>query len=576
MKFPSDAKVNITLRDQNQEAAAFLAREFGFSNVTSRVLAARGIIEPQSVRQFLAPSLKEGLISPYQMVDLAKACELIEKSLNHDQKIAIALDYDVDGLSAGAILYNFLKQAGGNVYGFVPDRFSEGYGLNKRIVEEAQSLGCNLLVCVDFGTHNREELDLCRKLNIKTIVIDHHQLGDSAHPKADAFLNPCREDCGFAGRLMSAAGLVWYLLLGLKDSVARARGIDPKNFLDLAALGTVCDMVPLIGINRVIARRGLELLANSERVGIKALIKAAGLSRNLKSSDLSFVLGPRINAAGRINNASNVFELLTTVDSERASLIARSLNDLNSERQKIEAKSRDHALVAAQKLISADVDGCRRSLVICDDGYHIGVIGIIAQRLVEHFYLPSAVIGFDHDGSLKGSVRGVQGFSVIKALSQAKDHLIKYGGHESAGGFSLKVEELEAFQKSFEQAARDQLGGTKAEIKIEADTEVKLSEIDELVVKEFEKFSPFGIGNPAPCLFSKRARVIELKTLKDLHLKVKLSDGSHKITALLWGKTEHPELKVGNIVDFAFRADCSYFGGIPEVQANLQAVRKTL
>ncbi|MCB0354570.1 MAG: hypothetical protein KDD64_13635, partial [Bdellovibrionales bacterium] len=361
---------SIRLRDQVEPRSEEIGREFGLSPLTARILAARGFEPSVELKNFLEPSLREGLPHPAALKGLKEACEVVREVAESGGTIAIACDFDVDGLSGGSLLYSFLRECKIRSRVFVPDRFEEGYGLNERIVREAKANGHSLLVTVDYGTTSTKELSLARELGLKTIVIDHHHVQEA--PVCDVFINPKQEGCGFAGETLCAVGLVWYFTLGLKRVLSGIDSVDPKTFLDLACLGTICDMVPLNGPNRVIAKRGLELLAQSTRPGLVALRNVIGAHSKLSCSHVSFGIGPRLNAAGRLVSGELVVELLTTEDSKKAEKIAKRLDKLNKERQTIEEQVKEGAV---QKL--EERGELPSGIVVWDREFHTGVIGIV-------------------------------------------------------------------------------------------------------------------------------------------------------------------------------------------------------
>lgn len=557
----------IKIKKQNAAEAKKIAEALKISEVASRVLAARGFTVGADLDTFMNPTLKDGLPEPQKLKNLDKACELIHQVLSEKKGIAICCDFDVDGLSGGAQVHHFFTSIGAKSQVFVPDRFEDGYGLNEGMVQTIAKEKFGLLLTVDYGTTNVKELNLARKLGLKTIVVDHHHVGDIKTP-ADVFINPNQKGCGFAKKVLSAAGLAWYLIAGLKKCLPEASKIDPKSYLDLACLGTICDMVPLIGANRVIAKRGLELLGQTTRPGLMALKNVSGVRDRVTCSDVGFGMGPRLNAAGRMVHGNVVIELLTTSDSNVSTKLAQRLNKLNVERQDTEARVKESALDQIRQRGHLPA-----GLVVWDKDFHTGVVGIVAQRIVENFYRPTVVLGVDTDGVYKGSVRGIKGFNVVEALTAVGEHLIKYGGHEGAGGLSVEEGRLDDFAEAFirECEARLQnLSGPSAE----ADTEVSLVEMDLKLVEEFQKFAPFGMGNPNPQLLVKNLRVLDIKVLKDTHLKVTLTDGKRFISGLMWRQTTHPALVAGAHVNIVCRPDSSTFNGRTELVANLQAIEK--
>jgi single-stranded-DNA-specific exonuclease len=555
----------IRLRAQHAEKAEAIAAGYGLNLVTGRVLAARGFEPDETLKHFINPSLKESLPEPTTLKNIGAACELIKNTIAAGGSVAICCDFDVDGLSGGSQVHHFFRSIGVTSKVFVPDRFEDGYGLNEEMIRDIAAQGFALVVTIDYGTTNKKELTVARELGLKTIVVDHHHVVEN--PPADVFINPHQAGCGFAGKILCAAGLAWYLIVALRRVLPQASGVDVRRYLDLACLGTICDMVPLIGANRTIAKRGLEQLGHTERVGLRALMNVMGVKGQVGCSDVSFGLGPRLNAAGRMVHGDLVIELLTTDDSRQADTIAQRLNKLNLERQETENEVKEIALRMIRSL-----DALPSALVVWEPDFHTGVIGIVAQRLVETFYRPAAVMGIDKDGIYKGSVRGIKGLSVVEALGAVKSHLLKFGGHDGAGGFSVAIEKVEDFAAAFDAECARRLRKIETQPFVDGDTEVTLSEVDLRLVDELEKFAPFGMGNPSPVLVARGVRVHDIRILKETHLKAILTDGKRQVSAVMWRQTGHPALVVGNKVDVAFRPDSNTFNGNTEVQAHLQAV----
>lgn len=558
----------IELRPQALEEAQRICEKHNINSVTARILAARGFTAGNKLQNFLEPTLAQGLPDPIDLKNLFAAASLIREHLKKGEAIALCCDFDVDGLSGGAIVTDFLRNLGARVEVFVPDRFKEGYGLNNRMLDDAISRDCKLLIAVDYGTSNHNEILKAKSLGLKTIIIDHHHISGPI-PEADIFINPQQDGCGFADKSLCAAGLAWYLLVALRKVMPEeSQAIDVRDYLELACLGTICDMVPLQGANRVIAKRGLEKLSISTRAGIIALKDVARIFGQLKGNHIGFGLGPRINAAGRMLSGNLVIDLLTTKDSKKALDIAKKLDELNQARQDIETKIKTKAIDKVNQ--SKDLP---YGIVVWDAKFHTGVIGIVAQRLSEAFYRPSAVCGADGD-VFKGSVRGIKGLSVVEALGKVGHLLIKYGGHEGAGGFSIEEKNLEEFKLAFDQACKELMQNISNSPVVKADTEVSLSDLNEEVVNELNSFSPFGIANPAPQLLIENLEVHEIKVLKNQHMKIILKDSNNKINGLLWQETEHPALYKGSRVRIICRPEVNSYFGNRSLQLNIQAVEE--
>ncbi len=556
----------IRLKLQNPSLGQAIKESLNIHPVASRVLAARGFKPDETLKNFITPSLKDGIPSPDGIKNLQQAADLLIFDLKSSNKVAICSDFDVDGLSSAALVSSFFKHINLDHIALVPDRFTEGYGLNKNMIQQAKDAGCSTVLTIDYGTKNSDELAFAQQMGLKTIVVDHHHVGDSA-PSCDAFVNPAQPGCGFAGGTLCAAGLSWYLIVAMKQRLGVSAQVDPKLYLDFAALGTICDMVPLTGVNRVIAKRGLELLTKTQRVGLVALKNIAGINGPVNCSDVSFGLGPRINAAGRMVHGSLVLELLTTTENSKAQQIAKRLNTLNAERQEMESKIKEAALAQIQSLPALPP-----ALVVWNKDFHTGVLGIVAQRLVETYYRPSAVMGSDGEGVLKGSVRGVKGISVVDLLERSSHTLIKYGGHVGAGGFAVLESRAEEFKAAFTAASLEATAGQELFPSVEADTEAHIQELDLSLIRDLQKFAPFGMGNSSPILLAKGLSVAEVRELKGPHLKAILTDGTHFINAVLWRTKTHPALFKGSKINAALKLELNNYRGVSEIVANLQAV----
>ena len=556
----------IKLKEQDLEFAKEIEIKLKLSSISSRVLSARKFTDIEKIRNYINPKLSQ-LPHIDNIKCLKDACLLIKKFIDDNKKLAICCDFDVDGLTGGSQLYELLLSLGANIIIIVPDRFKDGYGLSKNIVKKVIDNGTNLLICIDFGTRNILEIDEIKKCGISSIIVDHHEVGEDI-PDADVFVNPKQKGCGFENGNLSASGLTWYLIAGLKSYCQY--NFDPKDYLELAALGTICDMVPLTGANRIIAKYGLEIISKSKRIGCKAIIDAIGLKREIRCSDVSFLIGPRINAAGRIANADVVYTLFSTKDQKIAQKIAQKLNNLNNERQLEEENVKNLALGIIKK--SGFIP---HGIVLWDKDFHTGVIGIVAQRMIENFYRPAAIIGYDSEGIYKGSVRGIPGISVVELLESLSKYLIKYGGHVGAGGFSIKEENLESFAEDFNSECEKKFIDISLNPVITVDTEAKIDELHFSVLDEFAKFSPFGIGNASPVILLREVTVSEVHSIKDAHLKAVITDGQNYINAILWRTPYHPFIYKGNRINLAIKLDRNTFQGTNCLQGIIQAVEES-
>jgi len=580
---PARVPARVLLRKEDcRKEAQQIASRFNLSLLPALVLAAREITDENDVKNFLVPTLKEGLPNPSTMKNLTRAARRILEAIHANEKIAVFSDFDVDGISSAAQLVPFLAELGADVIHYAPNRFTEGYGLSKAAVEKLADAGVKLLITVDCGVTNHEAIEFANKKKLFTLVVDHHQLhGESP---ADILVDPAQEDCAFHSYKLCAAGIVWFLLVEIRRELqaARAKGEqllppersipDPKTYLDLAALGTVCDMVPLVGPNRIIAAKGIELIERTSRIGLTALKGVAKLSGRVNAGGISFGLGPRINAAGRLADAGVAFELLTTKNELRAQELAQGIDRLNAERRDIEEQV---------KLRSLEIlgDSCKdfHALAVFDPKFHAGVIGIVAQRLVEIFYKPSAVmapgemlVGRKSVPVVKGSVRSVGGFHVAEALKTLGSLLISHGGHSEAGGFSIEEQNITEFRHAFSECAKSALAQEARGRSLYADAEIKFDLIDFKGVEQLEKLQPFGIGNPGAVFVTRGVAVESVSVVGEKHLKAKLNDGRFSLTALCWNFEGHACLRKGERIDIAYTPEFNSYQGVTSVQLNVK------
>ena len=560
----------IILRDKKSEVAKKIRDKFNLSEITSNILASRGFNDDTEISHFINPTFKSGLPNPSLIKDMDKALNLLVEAIKNNDNVAICCDFDVDGLTSSSQMQNFLSSLNIKSKIYVPDRFSEGYGLNERMIDDAKKDGAALLLSLDYGTTNQKQVMYAKDNGLKVLIVDHHHVGQN-DPNSDSFINPKQEGCGFTEYELCTAGLVWYLIIALKkrlEEIGFKNLKDPKEFIDLAAIGTICDMVPLVGPNRVIAKKGLEFLNDTKRVGLIALKNSIGINKKVTSYDVSFSIGPRLNAAGRMDSGEIVTELLTTNDEKRAKRIAERLEKLNSQRQKIEEQVKKEAIKQVEKL-----DYIPSGICVYHPNFHTGIIGIVAQRLVETYYKPSIVLGLDGDGIYKGSMRGIENFSVIECLEALSPYLEKFGGHTMAGGLSIRRESIKVFASEFNKYCEKKFKYIDSTCKVTADIELTIEDLTKNVIDELNLFSPYGSANPAPILLCKNLEVKKVYILKNAHLKVVFSDESNKmLTGMLWRQIEHPFLKEGRKVNLAFKPTVSNYFGIEEIQANIVAV----
>ncbi len=506
-----------------------LARSCGCHPIVAGILINRAITDPKEATDFLNPSLAN-LRSPFLMKNMAEAVERIVTAVEKEEKILIFGDYDVDGVTGTTLLLEFLLTMGADVSFYLPDRFREGYGLNRDyILQGAVPDNVRLLITVDCGISSVEAVRAANDHNIDVIVTDHHEIPEVL-PDAFAILNPKQADCSFPFRMFAGVGVVFCLVLALRKHL-RDKGFwinrsEPnlKNVCDLVALGTVADIVPILEENRILVQAGLEILTSRIRPGLNALQEVSGLSNvDLNTWDIAFKLAPRINAAGRLVKANVGVELLTAPDRGAALPVARFLNETNSRRQRIEKDTLDEAI----RLIDSNPDLLRqRSLVLCGEGWNEGVIGIVASKLVGRYYRPVVLISVKN-GTGKGSARSISGFNLYEGLKECAEYLDRFGGHKAAAGLSLPSENISDFAGRFERVVCTNTTEQDFIPKIEIDRMVRFDEIDTDLMNQIERLAPFGTGNPEPFFAAEDVRIIESSVVGGSHVRMNLQQGNH-------------------------------------------------
>lgn len=553
--------------DAEHRAAEALVQQSHLPLTLCMLLAKRGV-EANAIDGFLAPSLRDLLPDPLMLRDMKKAAERLISALTVHQKIAIFADYDVDGGASAALLLIWLREMGHQATLYIPDRIDEGYGPN---VEAMQALAAahDLIICVDCGTLSHEPIAAARAADV--VVLDHH-LGAETLPSALAVVNPNRQDEDGALSHLCAAGVVFLLLVETNRQLRALgqTGPDLMGFLDLVALATVADVAPLIGVNRAFVRQGLKVMARRERLGLRVLADCARLDTAPSAYSLGFVLGPRINAGGRIGQADLGARLLATTDPHEAQALAQRLEVLNNERREIEAAVRVQALAQAQ---ARGLDG---PLVwAADDGWHPGVVGIVAARLKEATHRPAVVIGFDGDQG-KGSARSVAGVDLGAAVQRlALEGLLqKGGGHKMAAGLSLSRDQLEAAMARLAELLGRQGAGQAGPQDLNIDSLLMPSAATAGLIEQIESAGPFGASASAP-RFAFSAQAVSGRRIGENHLRLNFSDGlGPKLDAIAFGVMEGPLAALENAgaarYHLAGRLELNHFGGRTKVQLRLE------
>jgi single-stranded-DNA-specific exonuclease len=552
----------------DEDAVRDLAIALTLPEIVCRLLLIRGYVGAEDAKTFLRPKL-DRLHDPLQFLSMDKAVERLARAVRDEELVFIHGDYDVDGISSTTLLTRAIRGLGGKATPFIPRRIEDGYDLSDAGVDAAMAAGAKVVVTCDCGTSAVAPVARLCRAGVDVIVTDHHLPG-GALPDCLSVLNPKRSGCGYPDKDLAAVGVAFKLALAL----ARALGKN-ENFiwgmLDLVALATVADVAPLRGENRVFVRYGLKMLADTHNIGMRALIRASGLAgRQLTAGRIGFILAPRLNAAGRLGHAIRGVELLLSEDEHQANVIARELEELNNKRQEL-----DHATLeqAREKVLQMDLDSTF-GIVLADDAWHPGVIGIVASRLVEEFGRPAVLIALSGDQG-KGSGRSISKFDLHGALGQSRDLLLRYGGHRAAAGVTIARDKVDDFAARFNDVARSLLTPEDLVPEIRVDLEVSIDGINERLESLFRHFEPFGIGNPSPVLLARNVTLSSPPRLvgKD-GLRLVLDTGTGSLEALGWGFASRAgEFQAGSKVDVAFRLERDEYRGESYLQARIADVR---
>jgi len=504
-----------------------LTGSLNISPILARILASRGF-SIKGAEEFLNPSLKN-LTPPDNLPDMEKATERIARAIKNKEAIMVHGDYDVDGLTSVAILVRNLNRLGADkVIPYIPSRFNEGYGLSKQAVEQAKKEGASLIITVDCGITAVEEAKLAKNQGIDLIITDHHEPPKEL-PSAIAIVDPKRLS---NPNELAGVGVAFKLLQGLYERLNV--GIKPLLWdLDLVALGTIADQVPLLGENRILASFGIKTLEKTLKVGLKALKRTAGVGERITSYDILFMLGPRLNAAGRLAHAKKALRLLLTKDADEAMELAQELDRNNRERQKIEEEIFEEAKEMALS------QGDDYVFVLAKDGWHEGVIGIVASKIVEEFYRPTFLIALDGDHG-KGSGRSIPHFDLFRALLSTEEYLETYGGHKMAAGLTIRKENLELFSVAINKHGKEVLSEDDLIPSLKIDTKISIGELKEELLDEINRLAPFGVGNPTPLFYVEDVGVVgNTRMVGNGHLRFILRDETGYASAIFFGGGEH-------------------------------------
>ncbi len=555
----------------NRDEVLDFSKKYNLPLVMSVVFLNRGINTEEKLRAYLQKSL-DVIHNPMQLPDMEEACQRIKTAIENGEKITIYGDYDADGVTATSILYLFLEEAGAVVDYYIPDRFDEGYGMNIRAVNRISKTGTKLIITVDCGITSVGEVALAKAQGMEVIITDHH----TCHEKLPEtmVINPKRADSEYPFESLAGVGVALKLVLGLGMMMGKKSGDIFNKYAEIAAIGTIADIVPLTDENRVIADRGLKALKNTQNYGIGALMELAGVNReNLTSTSVAFGISPRINAAGRMETAKKAVELILAKNREEGYKRALELDNLNRTRQNTERDIFNEALAK----LDADVNfSKKRVIVVSGEGWHHGVIGIVAAKISEKFYKPCIMLSTEN-GLATGSARSTPELNIFDAIESCEELLTKFGGHAQAAGLSLAEADIPEFEKRINKYAEKILGEEEPTRKIDIDCRISAKDICIECVMALERLEPYGTENERPIFSLTGARVAGCDRIgaDGKHLRLKLTSEGKFINCVGFGMGEYAEaIKDGDTVSVAFTMEINDFRGTKSVQLMLKDVKK--
>ncbi|MCP4633752.1 MAG: single-stranded-DNA-specific exonuclease RecJ [candidate division Zixibacteria bacterium] len=556
--------------DEDPELALKIASELDIPRVICNILVKRGIGSHEEAERFLNPKMDE-LCDPYIFDDMDRGVERIIEALRNREKLMIYGDYDVDGITATSLMFLVLNKLGADVSYFLPNRLGEGYGISEDGLNEAKRRGVTLIISVDCGITAIEEVKLASSMGIECIITDHHEPGQEI-PQAVAVINPKRGGEDSIGVELSGVGLAYKFATAIYKRLNQDTA-DLNEHLDLVALGTAADIVPLVNENRILTKFGIKQVSRTPKPGLKALIFVSGLmGQEISTGQVVFILAPRINAVGRLGDAEMAIKLLATKDEQQANKIARRLNEENKKRKQIDEKTLHEALDMIKEVVDLEKD---KAIVLAGPKWHQGVIGIVASRLVEKFHRPTIMISIDGKEG-KGSARSIPNFHLYEALRQCEDTLIRFGGHKYAAGLSIADDRITEFRERFTKVANDILTEEDLHPRIYIDSEIDLESIDMNLINVLDMFSPFGPQNMKPVFIS---RNLELHgnpyIVGNNHLKMKVQQGNKVVDCIGFGlgRFLNQLLQRPLRIDLVYVVELNVWNGVEHIQLRIKDLK---
>ena len=543
--------------------------KYKVNQLLATILANRNILKEEDIRLFLNPT-RNDFYNPFLITDMDIAVNRIIKAIENKENITIYGDYDVDGITSITVLKSFLNDIGVETNTYIPNRLIEGYGLNKEAIDKISKKGCNLMITVDCGISAIEEIEYANSLGIETIITDHHEAGNEI-PKAIAVIDNKRKDSKYPFRELAGVGVVFKLIQAIGITL-KLKEESYLKYLDIVCIGTISDIVPLVDENRVIAKLGLLLVAQTKNIGLRSIINSSGYNK-IDSNTISFGVAPRINACGRMGKAEEALELFLSKDKNEVNELTNKLNEHNRKRQETEKTIFENAV---EKIKEEHLDE-NKAIIVGGENWHHGVIGIVSSKITEMYFKPSILFSFEEDGIGKGSGRSIPGFDLHEALMKCSDTIEKFGGHSMAVGITVKKDNLEKFKKEFEQIATQSKIDEIIPI-INIDAKVDLSDIDKEMVESLKQLEPFGEANKMPVFAFKNLKIDSIRALSEgKHLKLTLKDNNYIINAIGFniGYLAN-EYRIGDKIDVAGVLEINTFNGVDNLQINIKDIMKSI
>lgn len=556
--------------EPDQRVVNQLSSELSLPPVAARILITRGLGTKSTAEEFLAPSL-ENLLDPFLLPDMEKGVNRIIRALKEKEKIMIFGDYDVDGITSTSLLFLVLNKLGAEVNYYLPNRLIEGYGLSEEGILEAERRGVGLIISVDCGITAVEEVTFAKSKGIDTIITDHHEPKEVL-PVASAIINPKTIEGGYPGGELSGVGVAFKFAQAIYRSLGQDE-CELEDHLDLVALGTTADIVPLVRENRIFTKFGMAQIAKTTKPGLKSLIFVSGiLGQKIGTGQVVFILAPRINAVGRLGDANLAIKLLTTRDESKAAEMARILDEENQRRKDIDQTTLKEAL----ELMGQDVDLANdKAIVLSSSGWHQGVIGIVASRLVERFHRPTIMIAIDEDKG-KGSARSIPGFHLYEALRECEEYLAQYGGHRYAAGLSILPEKIQPFREKFKKVSDKNLSMDDLVPKLLIDSELELDQINPELIRVMDLFAPFGPQNMRPVFLTRNLHVWgEPYVVGNNHLRLRVKKAGPVFDCIGFGMGDMIKLfsMKGAHIDLVYVVETNFWNDTYKIQLRIKDLR---